>query len=101
KGNTTFSETFAARSPKDSKGRSLRDYDLKIHLFRYPLSYMIYSDPFDGLPQMAKDKLYLRLYDVLSGKNTSPKFARLSAGDRKGVLEIVRETKPNLPDYWK
>jgi hypothetical protein len=24
----------------------------------------------------------------------------LSATDRRAILEIVRETKPNLPQYW-
>ena len=38
--------------------------------------------------------------DVLSGKDQSKTFDRLSPEDRKAVLEIVRQTKPNLPAYW-
>ena len=35
------------------------------------------------------------------GSYTNARFARISADDRRNVLEIVRETKTGLPDYWK
>jgi hypothetical protein len=38
---------------------------------------------------------------VLSGKDSSAKYARLSAQDRTAILQILRETKPNLPDFFK
>jgi len=88
-GVSTFTKTFAARGPRDRQGRSLRDFDLKTRLFRYSLSYMIYSAAFDNLPDKARDLVYQRLY------------ARLMAESRADVLEIVRETKPNLPAYWR
>ncbi len=100
-GVSTFTESFARRGPRDSHGRSLRDFDLKTRMFRYPLSYMIYSESFSAMPARARDLIYRRLYDVLSGKNTSPRFARLSAEDRRAILEILRETKPGLPAYWR
>jgi len=62
---------------------------------------MIYSEAFDGMPGIAKDWVYRRLYDVLSGKDSSQKFTRLSAGDRAAVLDILRDTKSSLPSYWK
>jgi hypothetical protein len=70
-------------------------------MFKYPLSYMIYSEAFDGMPDAVREKVYQRLYDVLSGKDQSKTFARLSTDDRPAVLEILRDTKPNLPEYWK
>jgi len=100
KGVSTFTKTFTERGPRDKKGRSLRDFDLQKRLFRYPLSYMIYSAAFDGMPDAARERVYRRLYDVLTGKDTDPKFARLSADDRQNILEIVRDTKKNLPAYW-
>ena len=78
-GVSTFTKTFPERGPRDSKGRSLRDFDLKKRLFRYPLSYMIYSEVFDALPDYAKDAVYRRLFDVLIGKDTSESFARHSS----------------------
>ena len=101
KGVSTFTKTFPARGPVDKQGRSLRDFDLQKRLFKYPLSYMIYNKAFDSMPEWARDRVYRRLYDVLSGKDTSPKFAKLSADDRRNVLEILRATKHGLPDYWK
>jgi hypothetical protein len=94
KGVSTFTATFPQRGPRDQMGRSLRDFDLQKRLFKYPLSYMIYSEAFDALPAAARERIYQRLQDVLSGKDQSPKFAHLSAGDRRAILEILRDTKP-------
>jgi len=82
------------------KGVHLRDFDLKTRMFRYPCSFMIYSDAFDGMPSIVKDRLYRRLFDVLSGKDNSAKLACLNPGDRQAILEIVKETKRGLPGYW-
>jgi hypothetical protein len=101
KGVSTFTKTFAERGPKDAKGRSLRDFDLQKRLFRYPLSYLIYSAAFDGMPDVVRDRVYQRLYEVLTGQDKSQTFAGISASDRQAVLEIVRATKPNLPKYWR
>ena len=100
-GVSTFTQTFAARGPRDHLGRSLRDFDLQTRMFRYPLSYMIYSEAFDGMPDQVRERVYRRLYDVLSGRDQSEKFKKLSADDRRAVLEILRETKPGLPEYFK
>jgi len=100
KGVSTFTKTFAERGPRDAKGRSLRDFDLQKRLFRYPLSYMIYSAAFDGMPEMVRERVYRRIYEVLTGKDKSQTFAGISPADRQAVLEIVRATKPNLPAYW-
>jgi hypothetical protein len=100
-GVSTFTKTFPERGPRDHQGRSLRDFDLKTRMFRYPLSYMIYSAAFDGMPAVVRDRVYRRLYEILTGKDQSEKYARLTPDDRRAILEIVRETKPSLPTYWK
>ena len=96
-GTSGFAESFSKRGPRDSKGRSLRDLDLKQRLFTYPCSYMIYAEPFEQLPVAAKGAIYARLWEVLSGGARGPKYARLSAGDRDRIVEILRETKKGLP----
>jgi len=101
RGVSTFTQTFPQRGPRDSKGRSLRDFDLERRMFKYPLSFLIYSRTFNGLPGDARDRILRRLYGVLSGQDTGAKFAKLSAEDRRNVLEILRETKPDLPEYFK
>jgi hypothetical protein len=100
RGVSTFTRTFAERGPRDSRGRSLREFDLRTRLFRYRLSFMIYSDLFDTLPQPVRQSVYQRLYDVLSGRETSEKYAAISTADRLAILDIVGETKTNLPAYW-
>ena len=100
-GVSTFTKTFAERGPHDKRGRSLREFDLHKRLFRFPLSYMIYSEAFDSLPDAAKQRIYKRLYDVLVGNDHSKQFDSVTPQDRQAVLEILRDTKPDLPAYWK
>lgn len=100
-GVSTFTTTFPRRGPRDRHGRSLRDFDLERRLFRYPLSFMIYSAAFDALPDPIRERIYRRLYDVLTGKDQSGKFGGLSPHDRKCIAEILLDTKPNLPAYWR
>jgi hypothetical protein len=101
KGTSGFAEEFVKRGPRDRRDRSLRDLDLKRRLFAYPCSYLIYSEAFEGLPAVVKDYVWRRLWEVLSGQDTSKDFAHLSAEDRRAIVEILRETKSNLPDYFK
>jgi hypothetical protein len=101
RGVSTFTETFPKLGPPDEKRRSLRDFELQKRLFRYPLSYMVYSAAFDAISGSIKDRIYQRLYDVLTGKDASPKFARLSPESRLAAFEILKTTKRDLPDYWE
>ena len=41
-----FAEQFSNLGPRDSRGRSLRDFDLDSRLFRYPCSFLIYSSTY-------------------------------------------------------
>jgi hypothetical protein len=86
-GVSEFTTNFARRGPCDRQGRSLRDFDLRTRLFRYPLSYMIYSAQFDALPGDVRERIYRRVYEHLK--------------NRREVLEILRDTKANLPGWIK
>ena len=114
-GTSTFAADFAARGPRDKKGRSLRDLDLTTRTFKYPLSYLIYSPGFNGLPEPTKAYVYGRLYDVLTGKagdgpaaggpaaeaESRKAFAHLTPDVRRAIFEILVDTKPDLPAYWR
>ncbi|HEU4626769.1 MAG TPA: hypothetical protein VFS52_18550 [Steroidobacteraceae bacterium] len=89
-----FDRWFEAQGPRDPKGRSLRELDLQTRLFKYPLSYLVYSGGFEGLPGCDKEYVYTRLADVLSGRDSSAPFAHLSPGMRADLLEILSATKP-------
>jgi hypothetical protein len=99
-GTSTFTADFARRGPRDSRGRSLRDFDLTTRLFRYPCSYMIESHAFDSLPKEVKEYVYERLWEVLNGRGGKDD-PRLSGDDCAAIIDILRETKPDLPDSWK
>jgi hypothetical protein len=99
-GVSDYAAVFAARGPRDRHGRSLRDFDLQDRLFQYRLSYMIYSDAFDGLPASAKDAIFQRLYGILSSRSTGDAPTSIPETERRAILEILRDTKPNLPAYW-
>jgi hypothetical protein len=100
-GNPDYVRDFTASAVRDGKGRSLRDLDLKTRMFKHPCSFIIYTPSFDAMAGPIKDLILQKLYDVLTGKNTDPQFAKVSPEDRQAVLEILRETKKNLPDYWR
>lgn len=96
RGTSGFGERFQARGIRDSKGRSLRDLDLTTRLFRYPMSYLVYSEAFEALPDAAKEAIYDRLAEVLRGSDRSEAFSHLSADDREAIFEILRDTKPDF-----
>ncbi len=91
-----FAEQLASRAPTDSAGRSLADLDLERRLLRYPCSYMVYSEAFDGLPVAVRTAVYLRLFDILTAMGSGDRYAHLSEADRRAVLEILRQTKPGF-----
>jgi hypothetical protein len=99
KGSSTFETTFPQRGPRDPQGRSLRDFDLQTRLFRYPLSYMIYSELFDKLPDAPRNRIYQRLLEVLTARQS--KYPKLTPEVRRAILQIVVATKPSVPDAWK
>ncbi len=82
-GSSGFATRFTADGRRDSKGRSLRDFDLVRRLMRYRCSYMIDSAAFDALPTRAKRAVAARMAAVLR--------------DRDPVaFEILKDTKPDL-----
>jgi hypothetical protein len=101
KGISSFANEFAANGPHDKRGRSLRELDLTTRLLRYPCSYLIYSDAFAALPKEIKEKVYTRLFEVLSGKDTNDVYQKLSPATRRAILEILADTKDDLPPEWK
>lgn len=96
KGTSSYAQDFMAGGKRDSKGRSLRDFDLQTRMFKYPCSYLIHSPAFDNLPKPVRDVTIERLKDILQGRDDLEQYAHLSAEDRQAILEILKETKPDL-----
>ncbi len=100
-GSSGFTQMFAALGPKDSKGRSFRELDLRRRMFKYPCSYMIYTDAFGALPSVAKDAVYARMWEVLSGREKQPRYRVLSVADRQAIVQMLKDTKKDLPEYFQ
>lgn len=100
-GASAFRQEFENLGPKDSQGRSLRQFDLQTRLFKYPCSFLIYSESFDNLPPKLRALIYRRLWGILTGEDPSEAFEKIPAGQKRAILEILIATKTGLPDYWK
>ncbi|EMI21272.1 hypothetical protein RMSM_01803 [Rhodopirellula maiorica SM1] len=96
KGLLEFSHTFEGYGPSDDQGRSLRQFDLKTRMFKYPLSYLIYSNAFDSLREELRREVVRQLLDVLEERDTSQTYAHLTSQMRRDILEILRATKPGF-----
>jgi hypothetical protein len=101
RGSSDFARRFEALGPADAQGRSLRQLDLRTRLLKYPCSYMVYSPSFEALPLRARRHLYHRLWEVLSGEDTSGEFKSLSLETRAAIRDILVQTKRDLPAYWR
>jgi hypothetical protein len=91
-----FDAWFQAQGPRDKAGRSLRELNLRTRLFKYPLSYLVYSPAFDGLPDYVRNYVYGRFVDILSGRDVHGTYSKLSATDRQAIIEILTATKPEF-----
>jgi hypothetical protein len=101
KGNTPFALEFMRDGPKDSKGRSLREFDLQTRMFKYPCSYLIYSESFNRLPAELKEQIYGKLWEILSGRSGGPEYRVLTDECRVAIREILADTKLDLPKSWE
>ena len=67
---------------------------------KYPCSFLVYTDSFDGLPPPVKEEVYRRLHQILTESVVEPEYERFTTEDRLAILDILRDTKSDLPDYW-
>jgi hypothetical protein len=95
-GTSDFAKKFAQGGPRDRKGRSLRDLDLSRRLFRYPLSYLVYTEAFDSLPDVTRKLVYDRFREILTRSDGNRMYAHLSNDDREAIIEILEDTKPGF-----
>lgn len=101
KGTSNFTKWFEAQGPRDSQGRSLYDFDLENRLFKYPCSYLIYTDTFDAIDIPGRRHLYRRLWQVLTGEDKSATYRNIPSATKQAIREILLNTKAGLPAYWR
>ena len=66
-------------------------------LMRYPVSYMVYTEAFDGLAPEVKAAVYRRLFTRLARRDRTAGYAHLGRQQAFAAAEILRETKTDLP----
>ena len=100
-GTSGFTSEFAAAGPRDSHGRSLREFDLQTRLFRYPCSFLIYSASFDALPEELRSRFWAGMDTALADTRPQGRFGHLSTTDRTAIRAILAATKPGAPASWR
>ena len=98
-GDPAFQASFRKNRIEDSRGRSLKDFDLSTRIFKHRCSYMIYSKAFESLPSSLKDAVYKRLAAVLQSKAIPDRHPDLNTEERQVILDILTETKPEITRY--
>ncbi|MEM6690643.1 MAG: hypothetical protein AAF664_14505 [Planctomycetota bacterium] len=97
-GSSEYVSVFEKLGPFDSHGRTLRQFDLENRMFRYPCSYLIYSEAFAGLPEIVRNRVLERLAGILMADagqaNDQDNKLILSWADeeRQVVHEILYDT---------
>jgi hypothetical protein len=84
-GGNGYAAWFQAQGPRDARGRSLRELDLHTRVFRYPLSFLIYSEGFDALPLFVREHVYEKLAQSLR-----------ATPDGQVAFDILVATKPEF-----
>ncbi len=101
KGDADFMKVFLQNRRAALGGASLRDFDLRDRLFKNRCSYMIDSSLWDGMPPLLKQSLYAKMWSALQDDTHDPVSAHLPAPERRAIRQIIKETKPGLPGWWK
>jgi hypothetical protein len=89
-----FQTEFESMGPVDSKGRSLRQFDLSQRMFRFPCSYLILSEHFDALPSAVMNEVKSRISKLLHEETPRPEDIKLSQDQHIELIEILNELKP-------
>lgn len=95
-GLSGFTEYFQSLGPFDNNSRSLRDLDLNTRVFKYPLSYLIYTDAFAALPEALHSYIVQTIQKVLTADTDQSEYPHLDAQTRAAILDIVNTTAPGF-----
>jgi hypothetical protein len=96
RGSVLFADDFQSAGPRDAQGRSLRDFDMKTRMFKYPCSYLIHGDSFASLEPSLRHEIVRQVKSILGENEPSERFTHLTADDRSNILAILSETHPDF-----
>jgi len=99
--DSAFAQTFHAREPRDSKGRSLYQLRANRRMSRYPSSFIVYTDTFNDLPQDVLDYIWAEIERILDPTIRHEGYSHLSRSEKTVIKKILLETHPSATEYWK
>jgi hypothetical protein len=98
-GSADFQSAFSAAAKRSSHGDSLRDFELKDHIFKLRCSYLIYSQSFTELPAPLKSQVFTRLHEILTGGDADGRYAYLPSEERSRILKVLVDTIPDFSTH--
>lgn len=100
-GNPAFIQDFQRNKKSLSNGASLKDFDLKTHLFKYRASYMLYTPSWQQLTPELKERVYYKMAEGLRDQNPSPAYAHIPPDEKRAIRSILKSTLSDLPRWWR
>ncbi len=100
-GDPEFVREFQRNKKAVKAGPSLKDFDLKDRMFKYRCSYMLYTESWQKLPAMLRERVYFKMAEGLREQNANPAYAYLPADEKRAIRAILKETLPGLPAWWR
>ena len=99
KGTSSFTSEFTRRKPATEDGRSLYQMDLQTRIFKYPLSYMIYTETFSAIGPKTRAVFNDRIQQILGDEPTGSDretYRHLTPSLKAAIRDILSETHPTL-----
>jgi len=96
-GDPAYAREFFQTRKVASNGLSLRDLDLRHHMFRHRCSYMIYTPLWAALPEPVKSRVYRQMSEALQDTGAPAAYAYLSPQEKRDLRVILKDTLPGWP----
>ncbi len=100
RGSGAFVKAFNRGAKPAPGGHSLKELDLKRHLFKYRCSYLIQTTAFDRMQPVLRRWVLQRLYHVLADSTPDPRYSYLEPDERLEIRHILKTAVPSLPLCW-
>lgn len=95
-GGRGFLEAGRRNRRTNTRGRSLKDFDLHTRLFLWRCSWMIYAEVFDTLPAVLRDAVARWFGGGIDRRRRAHRVGPLPLDERVATREILAATEPVL-----
>ena len=99
-GDPAYVQAFLRDRKTSKTGLSLKDLDLKTHMFKHRCSYMLYTDTWKAAPKELKERVYYHMALYLR-EQPDAQHAHLAPGERVAIRGILKDTMKDLPAWWR